>query len=179
MDEVNYQSSTKHLNLLPLPPLWENKRIGPLIYCQLSFIFLTCESVIMIWVEALSQRNYLILQEIWHLPPSLCCTTSKPAAIKRLWAPCPKYKKFTREHAKCLPNVTTPPPPPLPSSSLLPIPQFWHIFDASTYNHFDNILKLFDVLLNFLFTTSEAKRDYYLQTWFTRVASRVAEQLKT
>lgn len=69
MDEVNYQSSTKHLNLLPLPPLWENKRIGPLIYCQLSFIFLTCESVIMIWVEALSQRNYLILQEIWYLPP--------------------------------------------------------------------------------------------------------------
>ena len=28
-------------------------------------------------------------------------------------------------------------------------------------NHFHNILRLFDVLLNFLFTTSETRRDYY------------------
>ena len=28
------------------------------------------------------------------------------------------------------------------------------------YNHGNNILKLFDTLPNFLFTTSQAKRDY-------------------
>ena len=28
------------------------------------------------------------------------------------------------------------------------------------YNHFDNILRPFDVLPNFPFTTSETKRDY-------------------
>ena len=32
-----------------------------------------------------------------------------------------------------------------------------------TYNHF-HILTLFDVLPNFLFTTSETMRDYYLYT---------------
>ena len=30
------------------------------------------------------------------------------------------------------------------------------------YSQFDNILRLFDVLLNFSFTTSETKVDYYL-----------------
>ena len=35
----------------------------------------------------------------------------------------------------------------------------------SNYNHFDDILRLFDVLANFPFSTSEAMRDYYLQTW--------------
>ena len=30
------------------------------------------------------------------------------------------------------------------------------------YNYFHNILKIFDVLANFLFTTSEMMRDYYL-----------------
>ena len=30
------------------------------------------------------------------------------------------------------------------------------------YNHFHNILRLFDVLTNFSFTTSETMRDYYL-----------------
>ena len=30
------------------------------------------------------------------------------------------------------------------------------------YNHFHNILRLFDVLPNFPFTTSEAMGDYYL-----------------
>ena len=30
------------------------------------------------------------------------------------------------------------------------------------YNHFHNILRLFDVLPNFLFTTSETMHDYYL-----------------
>ena len=30
------------------------------------------------------------------------------------------------------------------------------------YNHFHNILRLFDVLINFPFTTSETMRDYYL-----------------
>ena len=30
------------------------------------------------------------------------------------------------------------------------------------YNHFHNILRLFDVLTNFPFTTSETMRNYYL-----------------
>ena len=29
------------------------------------------------------------------------------------------------------------------------------------YNHGNNIVRLFDALLNFAFTTSETKRDYY------------------
>ena len=29
-------------------------------------------------------------------------------------------------------------------------------------NHFHNILRLFDVLTNFIFTTTETIRDYYL-----------------
>ena len=32
-------------------------------------------------------------------------------------------------------------------------------------------------LPNFPFTTSETMGDYYLQTWYIRVASRVAERL--
>ena len=47
------------------------------------------------------------------------------------------------------------------------------------YNHFHNIFRLFDVLPNFPFTTSEAMRDYYLSTWYIRVASRINKQLKT
>ena len=34
-------------------------------------------------------------------------------------------------------------------------------------NHFHNILRLFDVLPNFLFTTSETMRNYYLPTGYT------------
>ena len=44
------------------------------------------------------------------------------------------------------------------------------------YNRFHNILRLFDVLPNFPFTTSEMMDHYYLSTWYIRVASRVAEQ---
>ena len=43
----------------------------------------------------------------------------------------------------------------------------------------NHVLRLFDVLTNFGFTTSETMRDYYLQTWYIRVASRVAERLRT
>ena len=43
------------------------------------------------------------------------------------------------------------------------------------YNHFHNTLRLFDVLPNFLYTTSETMRDCYLQTWHIRVASRTNE----
>ena len=32
---------------------------------------------------------------------------------------------------------------------------------SNIYNHFHNILRLFDVLPNFLFTTSETMRDYH------------------
>ena len=41
------------------------------------------------------------------------------------------------------------------------------------------ILRLFNVLTSFPFTTSETMRDYYLYTWYIRVASQVAERLKT
>ena len=44
------------------------------------------------------------------------------------------------------------------------------ILSFCSYNHFDNILRRFDVLTNFPFT----KSDYYLYTYI-RVASRVAE----
>ena len=47
------------------------------------------------------------------------------------------------------------------------------------YNQLNNILRLFDVLPNLPFPTSETMCDYYLQTWYIRVASRVAERLKT
>ena len=47
------------------------------------------------------------------------------------------------------------------------------------YNHFHNILRHLDVLPNFSFTTSETIRDYYLKTRNIKVASRVAEGLKT
>ena len=46
-------------------------------------------------------------------------------------------------------------------------------------NQFHNILRLFDVLPNFSFTISETMRDYYLLTWYIRVASPFAERLKT
>ena len=48
----------------------------------------------------------------------------------------------------------------------------------SSYNRFYNILRLFDVLINFPFTTSETIRDYYLKTWCIRIALRVAKRLK-
>ena len=44
------------------------------------------------------------------------------------------------------------------------------------YNRFHNILRLFDVLPSFPFTTSEMMDDYYLWTWYIRVASGLAEQ---
>ena len=42
-----------------------------------------------------------------------------------------------------------------------------------------HILRLFNELPNFPFTTSEVMGDYYLKTWYLRVESRVAKQLKT
>ena len=47
--------------------------------------------------------------------------------------------------------------------------------DYMSHNHFHNILRRFDVLPTFLFTKSETMRDYYLQIWYIRVASRVVE----
>ena len=45
----------------------------------------------------------------------------------------------------------------------------------STTVIFHNILRLFDVLTNYPFTKSETLRDYYLETWYIRVASLAAE----
>ena len=44
--------------------------------------------------------------------------------------------------------------------------------NIQTYTQFHNILRIFDVL-------GGTMGDYYLQTWFVKVTSRVAEQLKT
>ena len=44
---------------------------------------------------------------------------------------------------------------------------------------FDNISRLFYVLPNFHFATSETMGDYYLQTWYIPLPSGVAERLKT
>ena len=45
-------------------------------------------------------------------------------------------------------------------------------------NQFHNVLRIFGVLPIFPFTTSERMCHYYLQTWYIRVASPVAERLK-
>ena len=45
-----------------------------------------------------------------------------------------------------------------------------------TYNQFHNILRLFDVLPNFPFTTSETMGDCFLQTWYIRVIERLKTQ---
>ena len=50
---------------------------------------------------------------------------------------------------------------------------------ASPFNQVHNILRLFDVLPNFPFTTSETMREYWFSTWYMRVASRAAKRLKT
>ena len=39
---------------------------------------------------------------------------------------------------------------------------FYGQLEQKSYNHFQNILRLFDVLSNFPFTTSEMMDDYYL-----------------
>ena len=46
-------------------------------------------------------------------------------------------------------------------------------------NQFDNILRLFDLLQNFNFTTSEPMVDYYISGSYIGVASRDAEGLQT
>ena len=48
---------------------------------------------------------------------------------------------------------------------------------ALVYNHFQNNLRLSDVLPIFPFIKSETMRDYYLYTWYTEVVSRVAEKI--
>ena len=57
--------------------------------------------------------------------------------------------------------------------SCLSLRYFWQ-----TCIHFHNILRLFHVLTNFPFTTSETMRDCYLLTWYLQVVSWIAKQLK-
>ena len=52
-----------------------------------------------------------------------------------------------------------------------------NIFELA-FNHFHGILRLFDVLPNFHFTTCETMCDYYLWKWYIRVASRDNERLQ-
>ena len=57
---------------------------------------------------------------------------------------------------------------------------FHQTLDIFLSNKFRNILRLFDVLPNFPFTTSETMDDCYLQTWYLRVAERLkTEDLRT
>ena len=51
--------------------------------------------------------------------------------------------------------------------------QWFPYFESIIYNHFCNILRPFDVLTNFSFTTSETMHDYYLWPWYIQVALRV------
>ena len=53
---------------------------------------------------------------------------------------------------------------------------FWGL---QSYNHFHNILRLFGILPNFLFTASETMRDYYLKRWYMGAALQVTKRLKT
>ena len=46
-------------------------------------------------------------------------------------------------------------------------------------NQLHNILRLFDVLPNFPFTTIETIPDFYSQIWYIQVFSQFAERLKT
>ena len=52
---------------------------------------------------------------------------------------------------------------------------------CQVYNHFDNILRLFDVLPNFPFTTIQVKRSAIIRNkrGIYEVVSRLAELLKT
>ena len=45
-------------------------------------------------------------------------------------------------------------------------------------NQFHNILRLFDDLPDFLFSTSETICDFYLETCYLGVASRIPERIK-
>ena len=61
----------------------------------------------------------------------------------------------------------------MPSQLNCPIAKLkGHIFAVgfpSAYNHFHNILRLFDVLPNLPLITSETMRNYYLQTWYNEL----------
>ena len=48
-----------------------------------------------------------------------------------------------------------------------------------TYNFGQSICRLFHVLVQFFFTTSETELDYYHQKVTERIASQVAERFKT
>ena len=51
--------------------------------------------------------------------------------------------------------------------------------NKNTYNLKQNIQRLFHFLAQFVFTTNETEVDYYHQKVNVRVASRIAEQVKT
>ena len=44
-----------------------------------------------------------------------------------------------------------------------------------SYNHFH---KVFDFFFNFLFTTSETMRDYYLKTWYKELPHELPNNLR-
>ena len=53
-------------------------------------------------------------------------------------------------------------PKAIDALSLLEVFRSIHVLSYACYSHFQNILRLFDVLPNFPFTTTEMMPDYYL-----------------
>ena len=49
---------------------------------------------------------------------------------------------------------------------------------SNIYNQFHNILRLFDVLPNFLFTTSETMRDYYYKHGIYELPHELLNELR-
>ena len=49
---------------------------------------------------------------------------------------------------------------------------------GQVYNHFHNILRLFDVLPNFPFTTSEMMSNYYLQHGIYKLPHKLPNNLR-
>ena len=45
-------------------------------------------------------------------------------------------------------------------------------------NRFHNIMRRFDIFRNFLFTTSETMRDFYLLTWYNELPKELPNDLR-
>ena len=125
-------------------------------------------------------------------PPPPNETTPKPRSPSKpnqiqLTQLNPAYNPKTQKPTHTPPNnhnapetqLTQPKPsftPSNPANLAKPSPQ--SLKTQPTHSRFHNILRFFDALPNFPFTTSETMRDYHLQTQYIRVAQRVVERPK-
>ena len=55
----------------------------------------------------------------------------------------------------------------------------WWAKESFPEDFLHSFLRLFSLLPIFCFSASERMRDYYLSTWYLRIASRVVKRLKT